>query len=109
MLVRHLIFLIVASICFGSLNETYISPLKGDIQRVPLVALLNTGDISKRILKSFEKQLNEKVDNLIKQKFGNIHQIMQELEEKWKSFISAVSKNRKGKTVEPLELISVNK
>lgn len=94
MLVRHLVFLIVASICFGSLNETYIAPLKGDLQRVPLVVLLNTSDINKIILKSFEKNLNENVDNLIKQKFGNIHQRMQELEENWKSFISAGTKKK---------------
>lgn len=111
MIVRHLVFLKVVSICFGNLNETYIAPLIGDLQRAPLVALVNTSDIRQNILKSFKKQLNEKVDNLVKQKLKNINHRIQKLEEKWKSFekdISTGSKKRKGKNVTPLELISVH-
>ncbi|CAG2251443.1 CYP3A [Mytilus edulis] len=69
-----------------------------DQQRAPLVALVNTSDIRQNILKSFKKQLNEKVDNLVKQKLKNINHRIQKLEEKWKSFekdISTGSKKRK--------------
>ncbi|XP_071173857.1 fibrinogen-like protein A [Mytilus edulis] len=82
MLFRYLIVLTISSICFGNPDGTYIAPLIDDPQRAPLVALLNTSDISQTILKSFGKQLNEKVDKLIKQKFGDIHHRIQELEEK---------------------------
>ncbi|OPL33708.1 hypothetical protein AM593_10188, partial [Mytilus galloprovincialis] len=72
----YLIVLTICSICFGNPDGTYIAPLIDDPQRAPLVA------ISQTILKSFGKQLNEKVDKLIKQKFGDIHHRIQELEEK---------------------------
>ncbi|CAG2251442.1 unnamed protein product [Mytilus edulis] len=85
MLVRHLIVLTVSSVCFGNPDDTYIAPLIDDPQRAPLVALLNTSDISQNILKSFGKQLNEKVDKLIKQKFGDIQHRLQELEGKCKT------------------------
>ncbi|XP_063442508.1 microfibril-associated glycoprotein 4-like [Mytilus trossulus] len=100
MIARHLVFLKVASICFGNLNETYIAPLIGDLQRAPLVALVNTSDIRQNILKSFKKQLNEKVDNLVKQKLKNINHRIQKLEEKWKSFEKDISTGtKKGKVI----------
>ncbi|XP_071173867.1 fibrinogen-like protein A [Mytilus edulis] len=85
MLVRHLIVLTISSACLGNPDDTYIAPLIDDPQRAPLVALLNTSDISQNILKSFGKQLNEKVDKLIKQKFGDIQHRLQELEGKCKT------------------------
>lgn len=101
MLVRQLIVLTVSSVCFGNPDGTYIAPLIDDPQRAPLVALLNTSDISQSILKSFGKQLNEKVDKLIKKKFGDIHHRLQELEGKCKTRetdCSAGIKKSKGKT-----------
>ncbi|XP_052062391.1 fibrinogen C domain-containing protein 1-A-like isoform X2 [Mytilus californianus] len=85
MLVRHLIVLTIGSICFGNPDGTYIAQLIDDTQRAPLVALLNTSDISQSILKSFGKQLKENVDNLINPKFGDIYHRIQELEGKCKT------------------------
>ncbi|VDI37606.1 Hypothetical predicted protein, partial [Mytilus galloprovincialis] len=82
----------------GTWNGVIWNTWKGDLQRAPLVALVNTSDIRQNILKSFKKQLNEKVDNLVKQKLKNINHRIQKLEEKWKSFekdISTGSKKRK--------------
>ncbi|XP_076111846.1 ryncolin-4-like isoform X3 [Mytilus galloprovincialis] len=98
MLVRHLIVLTIGSICFGNPDGTYIAPLIDDPQRAPLVALLNTSNISQNILKSFGKQLNEKVDELMKQKFGDIQHRIQGLEEKsqiLETDLSTGTQNRK--------------
>lgn len=100
MLVRHLIVLLCGSICFGNLDGTYIAPLIDDTQRAPLVALLNTSDISQNILKSFGNQLNEKVNNSINEKLGDIHLRIQKVEENCKHIEtdrSSGSGNRKGK------------
>ncbi|XP_063443193.1 microfibril-associated glycoprotein 4-like [Mytilus trossulus] len=80
-LVGHLIVLVYGSLCFGNPDGTYIAPLIDDTQRAPLVALLNTSDISQNIMNSFGKQLNEKVNDSINEKMGDIHRRIQKVEE----------------------------
>ncbi|VDI16475.1 Hypothetical predicted protein [Mytilus galloprovincialis] len=89
MLVRHLIVLTIGSICLGNPDDTYIAPLIDDPQRAPLVALLNTSGKYRGVKKltpvnsgKFSVNLYYGSDTLIKQKFGDIHHRIQELEEK---------------------------
>lgn len=75
-------FISLVKICNGNPTVNYVSPLMDEMQRAPLVAVLNTSDISKNILENLEKQLTTRVKQIVEDTVGDI--IRQQIDAKFK-------------------------